>query len=544
MDALQAAPASLGEDLLDVLDSLFILLERNHSKFTLFSVLSLLETLPDNTVFSFLSNIPCDISSVEWIVQCLLSDKRTSSASLLFRMVFYCKWADGLKQIQSFPLLGINILEFEQVNRSLEEILKNLKDIVESREIPYLDAFLVYLFHGDQCPSTCYQPLVQHLLSSRNELIYRFIEILLKERKPWQFQSMCTFFSVVNEISPHYMIPLIQLCPCEEYVDLFLSHWLQHSGLSTVTTCLRGSLSQHLKERLFVVLLSWSQSVSETCALSIEEEELIDTALCNPPLVLQVLRNTIPPTGISDSHFGRLLHAIIKKVGSDESYIPLLFLTAHDPQYHSSALIESCHNLVNNCLNQQLGIEYRSPSKREVSTETETPDDSLFSLFKQVSISAVFLLLLGAKDVSTISTLFIAMMIEAGIKDKKSIQEIKNILLFPPVLSDILHHSSHPLILLYLFEFIDSNKLDPSICANALFDILSKPMPPIPYNDLVERNHDALQSIKELHGLSWNVGFFFSQKGIILCRSDDFQCSIRSKFIIRSFANFWKNIQK
>lgn len=136
------------------------------------------------------------------------------------------------------------------------------------------------------------------------------------------------------------------------------------------------------------------------------------------------------------------------------------------------------------------------------------------------------------------------MMIEAGIKDKKSIQEIKNILLFPPVLSDILHHSSHPLILLYLFEFIDSNKLDPSICANALFDILSKPMPPIPYNDLVERNHDALQSIKELHGLSWNVGFFFSQKGIILCRSDDFQCSIRSKFIIRSFANFWKNIQK
>lgn len=506
MDALQAASSSLGEDLLDVLDSLFILLERNHSKFTLFSILSLLETLPEDAVFSFLSNIPCDLHSIEWIVQCLLSEKRSSSASLILSMVFYCKWADSLKQVYEFPLLGINSLSTEQVNQSLEGILGYLNDIIANREIPYLDAFLVYLFHSDQCPPAGYQPLVQHLLNSRHELIYRFIEILLRERKSWQFQSMCAFFSVVNEVSPNYMVPLIRSCPCEEHADLFLSHWLQHSGLSAVSTCIHESLSQHVKERLFVALLNWSQSVPETCTLTKEEEELIDSVICNPPIVMQALRNAIPPTRISESHFSCLLHAIINKVGSNSSYIPLLFLTAHDPQYHASALIESCHNLVNNCLNQQLGIEYRSPSKHGAPTRTEEANESLFSLFKNVSISAVFLLLLGAKDLSTISTLFIAMMIEAGMKEKEPIQEIKKILLFPPVLSDILHHSNHPLILLYLFEFIDSNKLDPSICASVLLDILSKPIQSIPYSDLVEHNYSVLQSMRELYGLSWNVG--------------------------------------
>ena len=506
MDAIQAASTSLGEDLLDVLDSLFILLERNHSKCTLFSILSLLESLPEDTVFSFLSNIPCDIHSIEWIVQCLLSEKRSSSASLILSMVFYCKWADGLKQVYAFPLLGINTLNIEQVNQSLEGILGYLNDVIANREIPYLDAFLVYHYHSDQCPPGCYQSLVQHLLHSRHELIYRFIEILLRERKLWQFQSMCTFFSVVSEVSPHYMIPLIRSCPCEEYVDLFLSHWLQHSGLSAVATCMHESLSQHGKERLFVALLNWSQSVSEICTLTKEEEELIDSVICNPSIVMQALRNTIPPTRISESHFSCLLHAIINKVGSNNSYIPLLFLTAHDPQFHSSALIESCHNLVNNCLNQQLGMEYRSPSKHGARTGTEEANESLFSLFKNASISAVFLLLLGAKDLSTISTLFIAMMIEAGMKEKEPIQEIKNVLLFPPVLSDILHHSNHSLILLYLFEFIDSNKLDPSICATVLLDILSKPILSIPYSDLVDRNYSVLQSMKELYGLSWNVG--------------------------------------
>lgn len=505
MEALQGASTSLGGDLLDVLDSLFILLERSHSKFTLSSILLLLETLPDSTAFSFLSNIPCDKNSVEWIVQSLLSESRSSSAFLMFVMVFYCKWADSFNQVQSFPLLGLNLMNSEHITQTLERILKRIDEVTTTREIPYLDAFLVYLFHNEPSLPKYYQSIAQRLLCSRHELIYRFIEILLKERKPWQYQSMCGFFSVVKEISPHYMIPLIQFCPSEECVDLFLSHWLQYSGLSAVTDCMHGSLSRHIRERLFVALLGWSQSVPDSGVVTAEEEKLIDSVLSSPNVVLQALRKCIPPTHISESHFSSLLHAIIKRVESNDAYIPLVFLTAHDPKYHSSALIESCHNLVNNCLNQQLTTECRSASSTEILTGAETTEESLLFLFKNVSISAIFLLLLGAKDLPTLSTLFVAMMVEAGIKEKESIQEMKSLLLFPPVLSDLLQHSNHPLVSLYLLEYVDSNQLDPSTYVTVLLDILSNPIQSIDYNDLFERNQEILSSIKESFNLSWNV---------------------------------------
>ena len=506
MDALQESSIALGEDLLDVLDSLFILLERTHSKFILSSICSLLGTLANDTVFSFLSNVPCDISSIEWIEQCLLSENCQSSVSLIFMMVFYCKWADNLKQVKPFPILGINVLNYKQINQSLKSILKYMTELIVNQDIPYLDAFLVYLFHSEQPHPEHYQFLVQHLLSTQHKLIYRFIEILLKERKSWQFQSMRTFISVVKEISPQYMFPLIQLCPLEECIDSFLAHWLQTSGLFAVTYCMHEWLSRHLRERLFIALLDWSQSVTDEFVVKEEEEELVDSVISNPEMVLQALRTRIPPTRISKSHFSYLLHTIIRHVESNVSYLPLIFLTAHDPQFHSSSLIESCHNLVSNCLNQQFGVEYRFTHTDEVKMENERTSESLFSLFKNVSISAVFLLLLGAKDLSTISTLFIAMMVEAGIKERESIQEIKDILLFSPVLTDILHHSDDPLIILYLFEYIDSKKLDPLIYSNVLISILSKPLLSIPFNELYARNQEVLLLIKESYNLSWNVG--------------------------------------
>ena len=188
------------EEQRSILDPLFILLDRLHASTLLSAILSLLSALPTSTVFSFLSKLPCDHDTLEWIIEQLSVMQWNNATTLTFVIVFCCKLIDTMKLNKSFRLLEIKATEIS-MNTLIDPIIRRLEEISMNRDIPYIDAFLVYLFHGNQPPPASYSSLLRRFLALGHiQLMYRLIEVASEEKKEWQFREICGDISEIPKI--------------------------------------------------------------------------------------------------------------------------------------------------------------------------------------------------------------------------------------------------------------------------------------------------------------------------------------------------------
>ena len=472
------------EEQRSILDPLFILLDRLHASTLLSAILSLLSALPTSTVFSFLSKLPCDHDTLEWIIEQLSVMQWNNATTLTFVIVFCCKLIDTMKLNKSFRLLEIKATEIS-MNTLINPIIRRLEEISMNRDIPYIDAFLVYLFHGNQPPPASYSSLLRRFLALGHiQLMYRLIEVASEEKKEWQFREICGDISEIPKIPSELFIQLLIYCTIEDCINDFIVKWLLREGAAVVSYCMREPLPYSTLERLSLHLLEWSLT-APLSGVSEDEEKLMAMMIRNSEVMLRTLKEIIPVTSINDSHFSELLHTIIQLVGSDPNYFPLVFLTAHDHRFHSALLIQSCHSLIEDCLDFQ--------------------NQSLGTFYRNVSISAVFMLLMGIKNRTAISKLFLAMLVESGIPERDHVLEIKSLLLPQPVLIDLFQYSQHPLILLYLFEYLETSHLDLSTYSKVVLDVLSHPIVPIEFNELFEQDRSLLNDVKEFYHINWNV---------------------------------------